>query len=504
MSHGKMPKFKSTVKLAPRNCLEDEDDRPVRREHCPSGTKGRPSCHRPTVMVHQVAAEGRVQCSDPSCLRTFSTMKHMKRHLKDRHRMAYDRLQRCWKRDTKQHSTERKRGMADERFAQRRGLTARTGHRCAGLRASPSAPCPRVPRHPSMHSTNYDVHTTSRNIPQYNRDVRWLPTAADNPLQQDLDERNNLTSTVRKVTVSETVAHADFGTPPDYFSRGSNTNETTHEDKSNQTCLAPVVAAVPKPDIFVIHGNDGTITISDEGIIRDETVSTMIKVIQDNPEHNIPQNIRMFVRMLQPGTILNAVHQRDLVIGFRLLRAGLTTKLKSTAIAPFLQATLFPTTPATQTETITGALHTALVPPLSPKGAWVEPGQEDTSTGDIAPLPSDEACGMVSGAGEPSTDTHNKTTLEDNAPLPSGEACGSVGPAGEQCADTHNSSFPFSPPSVPSVEACGGDTCSQLHTPSLTPLEAWDALRALDEDSSSSTDDFEIIDMPTLDDMDVE
>src|SRR6266516_7864551 len=84
------------------------------------------------------------------------------------------------------------------------------------------------------------------------------------------------------------------------------------------------------PDIFVIHGDDGTITISDQGILRDETVSTMIKVVQDNPEHNIPQNIRMFIRKLPVGTILNAVHQRDLVVGFRLLRAGLTTRLKTT------------------------------------------------------------------------------------------------------------------------------------------------------------------------------
>ncbi len=194
------------------------------------------------------------------------------------------------------------------------------------------------------------------------------------------------------------------------------------------------------------------------------------------------------------------------MIGFRLLRAGLTTKLKSTAIAPFLQATLFPPTPATQTDTITGALQAALVPPLSPKRAWVEPGVNvtQTETEINAPLSSEEACGTISGAGEPSTDTLDNTTLEINAPLPSDEACGSVGPAGEPGADTHNTSFTFSLPSLPSVEACGGDTCPQLQTPSLTPLGAWDALRALDEDSSSSTDDFEIIDMPTLEDMDVE
>jgi len=264
------------------------------------------------------------------------------------------------------------------------------------------------------------------------------------------------------------------------------------------------MAAIPKPDIFVIHGDDGTITISDQGILRDETVSTMIKVVQDNPEHNIPQNIRMFIRKLPPRTILNAVHQRDLVVGFRLLRAGLTTNFKPQTPIPSMQAML-PSTCTDQSDSPQGTPE-ALVPPLSPQGACVEPGDENTQTEtDInAPLPSDEACGMVSGAGEPSTDTHNKTTFADNAPLPSDEACGSVGPAGEQGADTHNSSFTFSLPSLPSVEACGGDTLSQLQTPSLTPLGAWDALRALDEDSSTSTDDFEIIDMPTLDDMDVE
>ena len=495
-----MPKIKSTIKLAPRNCLEDDEERPARREHCPSGTKGRPSCHRPTVMVHQMAAEGRIQCSDPSCLRTFSTMKHMKRHLKDRHSMAYDRLQRCWKKDNSRNITERKRGMADDRTAQRHGLTARTAHRNIGLRAD--APCPRVRRHPSTHSTHSD-NLTSQTISS-NRDVRWLPTAPDNPLQAELDERNQLTSTVRKCTASETVTHANFGSEPQYFSRSTNTSQTIHEDKGNQTCLSPVMAAIPNPDIFVIHGDDGTITISDQGILRDETVSTMIKVVQDNPEHNIPQNIRMFIRKLPPRTILNAVHQRDLVVGFRLLRAGLTTNFKPQTPIPSMQAML-PSTCTDQSDSPQGTPE-ALVPPLSPQGACVEPGDENTQTEtDInAPLPSDEACGMVSGAGEPSTDTHNKTTLADNAPLPSDEACGSVGPAGEQGADTHNSSFTFSLPSLPSVEACGGDTCSQLHTPSLTPLGAWDALRALDEDSSTSTDDFEIIDMPTLDDMDVE
>ncbi len=496
-----MPKIKSTVKLAPRNCLEDEDERPVRREHCPSGTKGRPSCHRPTVMVHQVAAEGRIQCSDPSCLRTFSTMKHMKRHLKDRHSMAYDRLQRCWRKDTPRHVLERKRGMADDRTAQRHGLTSRTAQRNIGLRAD--APCPRSRRHPSTHATHHD-NLTSQTLPS-TRDVRWLPTAPDNPLQPELDDRNKLSSTVRKCTVSETVTHANFGELPKYFSRSTNTLQTIHEDKSNQTCLAPTMAAVPKPDIYVIHGDDGTITISDEGIIRDETVSTMIKVLQDNPEHNIPQNIRMFIRKLPPRTILNAVHQRDLVVGFRLLRAGLTTKFNPKSPFPSLQ-TMLPSSVADQRQ---GTLNTpeTLVLPLSPLGACVEPGVEvtETETEINAPLPSDEACGMVSGAGEPSTDAHNNTTLEINAPLPSDEACGSVGPAGEPGADTHNTSFTFSLPSLPSVEACGGDTTSQLLTPSLTPLGAWDALRALDEEhSSTSTEDFEIIEIPTLDDMDVE
>src|SRR6266516_376384 len=139
MSHDRMPKNKSTITLAPRNCMEDEEERPSRREHCPSGTKGRPSCHRPTVMVHQVAAEGRIQCSDPSCPRTFTTMKHMKRHLKDRHSMAYDRLQRCWRKDASRNIFERKRGMTDDRTAQRHGLTARTTHSNTELRAATDA-----------------------------------------------------------------------------------------------------------------------------------------------------------------------------------------------------------------------------------------------------------------------------------------------------------------------------------------------------------------------------
>src|SRR6266516_3003500 len=422
MSNNKMPKYKSTVRLAPRNCLEDEDERPSRHERCPSGTKGRPSCHRPTVMAHQVAAEGRVQCSDPSCLRMFTTMKHMKRHLKDRHHMAYDRLQRCWKLDSTRNVTERKRGMADERYAQCRGLTARTAHRNTGLRADNDAPCPRVPRHPSTHSTKY----------------------------------------------------------------------------GNQTCLSPVVAATPKPDIFVIHGDDGTITISDEGILRDETVSTMIKVVQENPEHNIPQNIRMFIRKLPVGTILNAVHQRDLVVGFRLLRAGLTTKLKPTATMTPLQNMLLPNPVTTQE----GASPEALVPPLTPQGAWVEPGQRkdvSTSPDGNASLPSDEACEKVGSAGEPSADTNGHSNTVEQPSLPSDEAC-EASVSGEHL----ESSFNISLPSLPSVEACGGDTMSQLITPSLTPLGAWDARRDQDDQSSTSTEDFEIIDMPALDDMDVE
>src|SRR6266516_3502836 len=496
MSNNKMPKYKSTVRLAPRNCLEDEDERPSRHERCPSGTKGRPSCHRPTVMAHQVAAEGRVQCSDPSCLRMFTTMKHMKRHLKDRHHMAYDRLQRCWKLDSTRNVTERKRGMADERYAQRRGLTARTAHRNTGLRADTDAPCPRVPRHPSTHSTKYD-NQTSQTFAS-NRDVRWLPTAPDNPLQAELDEINKLSSKVRKINVSATVTHANFGAQPEYYSRSTNTTQTIHEDKGNQTCLSPVIAATPKPDIFVIHGDDGTITISDEGILRDETVSTMIKVVQENPEHNIPQNIRMFIRKLPVGTILNAVHQRDLVVGFRLLRAGLTTKLKPTATMTLLQNMLLPNPVTTQE----GATQEALVPPLTPQGAWVEPGQRkdvSTSPDDNASLPSDEACEKVGSAGEPSADTNGHSNTVEQPSLPSDEAC-EASVSGEHL----ESSFNISLPSLPSVEACGGDTMSQLITPSLTPLGAWDARRDQDDQSSTSTEDFEIIDMPALDDMDVE
>src|SRR6266516_4883025 len=121
MNRDKMPRLKSTVRLAPRNCLEDEDEWTPTRPHHPSVTKGRPSCHRPTVMAHQVAAEGRIQCSDPSCLRMFTTTKHMKRHLHDRHQQTYDRRRKIWITDTKAHAEERKRGMADERYAQRRG-----------------------------------------------------------------------------------------------------------------------------------------------------------------------------------------------------------------------------------------------------------------------------------------------------------------------------------------------------------------------------------------------
>src|SRR6266516_7594337 len=123
MNNDKLPRLKSTIRLAPRNCLEDEDEWTPRRTQYPTGTKGHSSCYRPTVMAHQVAAEGRVQCSDPSCLRMFTTTKHMKKHLRDRHQQTYDRLQRCWKPDTMRNVTGRKRGMADERYAQRRGLT---------------------------------------------------------------------------------------------------------------------------------------------------------------------------------------------------------------------------------------------------------------------------------------------------------------------------------------------------------------------------------------------
>src|SRR6266516_5363326 len=132
MNKHNMPKIKSTVKLAPRNCLEDEDEWTPHRSHVPTGTKGRSSCYRPTVIAHQVAAEGRVQCSDPSCLKMFTTTKHMKKHLRDRHQQTYDRRRKIWITYTKAHAEERKRGLADDRYAQRRGLTSRTSHRYTG------------------------------------------------------------------------------------------------------------------------------------------------------------------------------------------------------------------------------------------------------------------------------------------------------------------------------------------------------------------------------------
>src|SRR6266516_6677408 len=101
------------------------------------------------------------------------------------------------------------------------------------------------------------------------------------------------------------------------------------------------------------------------------------------------------------------------------------------------------------------ALARALVPPLTPEGAWVEPGRK--------------------------TDVSTNTDSEFNASLPSVEACETVGVAeeqpqvaGEQLADS-DTSLNISFPSLTSSEACGGDiqqtpTNSQLVTPSLTPL----------------------------------
>src|SRR6266516_3996505 len=396
MSNIKMPKYKSTVRLAPRNCLEDEDERPSRSERCVFGTKGRSSCYRPTVMAHQVAAEGRVQCTDPSCLKMFTTMKHMKKHLKDRHQQTFDKRRKIWITDTKEHAEERKRGLADDRYAQRRGLTERTAHRYTGPRVTPTTPRPRVPRHPSTHSSRYDQQTTSRDIPNYNRDVRWLPTAPDNSLQEALDERQGFKSTAKRVQVSSTVTHASFGSPPAYYSRSANTEPVTREDKSNQTNLSPVLATAPRPEIFVIHGQDGSITISDDGIMRDETVKIMIDVIRENPGHNIPQNIRMFIRKLEPAQVLTAVQQSELVVGFRLLRVGLTTKLNpSDPVTPY-QTFFAPKQAATQTDT------EALVPSLTPLRACEEPGTKETtiSHDNNASLPSDEACEKVSDAGE--------------------------------------------------------------------------------------------------------
>src|SRR6266516_6473810 len=86
------------------------------------------------------------------------------------------------------------------------------------------------------------------------------------------------------------------------------------------------------------------------------------------------------------------------------------------------------------------ALARALVPPLTPQGAWAEPGQRtdtSTSTNDNASLPSVEACEKVAGEQQTASDATTNTDSEIIASLPSVEACEKI--AGEQLADSDTS-----------------------------------------------------------------
>src|SRR6266516_7502381 len=139
-----------------------------------------------------------------------------------------------------------------------------------------------------------------------------------------------------------------------------------------------------------------------------------------------------------------------------------------------------------------------------------------TSTDDNASLPSAEACEKVAGEQQAISDATTHTELVVNASLSSIEACEMVSVAeeqpivaGEQLADDHDTSLNISFPSLTSSEACGGDiqhtpTNSQLVTPSLTPLGAWTVTASLQQEDNASTspqDDFEMIELPSLNDM---
>src|SRR6266516_5595025 len=182
-----MPKVKSVARRVPSEEREFISETQKDYSHVrPVGPVRRNACLRPTIFADE-STEKRHQCYQ--CDKTFSTKQHRTRHMQNTH--ALKQIDKdVWVDENPRAHRDRMDALADERHAQRQGMTART----AGVRRH----SPDSRRHrPQTASTSQRQHhsraplrrTRESQVPSHTMTsgAPWLPPAME-------DNTDHLTS----------------------------------------------------------------------------------------------------------------------------------------------------------------------------------------------------------------------------------------------------------------------------------------------------------------------
>src|SRR6266516_1842638 len=311
-----MPKVKSVARRVPEDEREilSETQRDYAHER-PVGPVRRNACLRPTIYADE-STEKRHQCYQ--CEKTFSTKQHRTRHMQNTH--ALKQIDKdVWVDENPRAHRDRMDALADERHAQRQGMTART----AGVRRhSPDS------RHhrPQTASTSQRQHRSrspvrrqgESQVPSHTMTsgAPWLP-----PLLDDTNERYANIAHASQVTYkSLQTLHHDQG-PSVFYERGTATDKIEMKDATQQTVKTPMVASTNYNNHYVnIDYNTNTIKITDDAIVQESTLRTMIDILERFPTDDIITNVNRFVSGVK-GPITQS-QLRDMYIGFKFLIDG--------------------------------------------------------------------------------------------------------------------------------------------------------------------------------------
>src|SRR6266516_2746211 len=325
-----MPKVKSVARRVPEDEREilSETQRDYAHER-PVGPVRRNACLRPTIYADE-STEKRHQCYQ--CEKTFSTKQHRTRHMQNTHALKQIDKDVCVDENPHAHRDHMD-ALADERRAQRQGMTART----AGVRHhSPDS------RHhrPQTASTSQRQHRSrspvrrqgESQVPSHTvtSGAPWLP-----PLLDDTNERYANVAHASQVTYKslQTLHHVQG--PSVFYERGTETDKTEMKDATQQTAKTPMVASTNYNNHYVnIDYNTNTVTITDNAITQDSTLIAMNYIMDTHPTDNIIDLVNHFVAGLQGP--LTQSQLRDILIGFKFLQAG---RLHSRTPLPSLPVT---------------------------------------------------------------------------------------------------------------------------------------------------------------------
>src|SRR6266516_3606109 len=317
-----MPKLKSVARRVPSEEREILSETQKDYSHIrPVGPVRRNACLRPTILAADDMTTKRHQCY--SCDKTFSTKQHRTRHMQNTH--ALKKIDKdVWVDENPRVHRHRMDMLADERHAQRHGMTPRT----AGVRHH--SPDSRPRRHHRSRSpirrareSQVPSHTVTSGAP-------WLP-----PLLDDTNnERYVNVAHASQVTYNSSPTLQQAQGPSVFYERGTDTDRIEMKDATQQTVKTPMVASVYKTNQYVnIDYNTNTVTITDNAITQETTLIAMNYILDNHPNDNIIDLVNHFVAGLQGP--LTQSQLRDILIGFKFLQAG---RLHSRTPLPSLPA----------------------------------------------------------------------------------------------------------------------------------------------------------------------